>query len=67
MRLRTALKIMKAINTPDQDRYREGQLGAAVRRYEKTRSAKEANAFWFYLVKLYRKHNCTLVRDGGAI
>lgn len=46
MKLRLAKKIMKTMGTPREGAYPDGKLRAACRRYERTRSAKEANALW---------------------
>jgi hypothetical protein len=47
MKLRTAKKIMTAVGTPRETAYTDDQIGRAVDRYERTRSAREANRFWF--------------------
>lgn len=46
MKLRIARKIMKACDGTHR-RHSEQHLDRAVRRYEKTRTAKEANRYWF--------------------
>ena len=53
MNLRIARKVMKAVGSPGQARYSEHQIGAAVRRYEKTRTAKEANTLFRHLARLW--------------
>ena len=45
MRLRTALKIEKAVGTPDQARYSNFQIDRAYARIARTRSGREANRF----------------------
>lgn len=40
MRLRTALKILNTTGTPDQARYRKGQINAANARMARTRTAR---------------------------
>lgn len=46
MRLRTARKIMAAVHTPRQSAYTESQIGRAVRRFNRTASARADRAFW---------------------
>jgi hypothetical protein len=50
MKLRIARKILKTVGTPDQARYSDHQIGRANRRMARTRSAKEADRFWFALM-----------------
>jgi hypothetical protein len=50
VKLRIARKILKAVGTPDQARYSDHQVGRANRRMARTRSAKEADRFWFALM-----------------
>jgi len=51
MRLRTAMKIRKAIGTKREYCYQDSQLEAALDRYEKTASHKEAKAFFANLME----------------
>lgn len=46
MKLRTARKIIKAVGTSDERRYRDDQIGAASARVERTRTAKEDERFY---------------------
>jgi hypothetical protein len=50
VKLRIAKKILKAVGTPDEARYSDYQIGRANRRMARTRSAKEADRFWFALM-----------------
>jgi hypothetical protein len=51
MRLRTALKICKAVGTPRESAYSDGKINSALRRCERTRSYRESSAFWDSLMK----------------
>ncbi len=55
MRLRTARKIMSAADTPRESAYTNAQHAAANRRYERTASAKEADALWQEMMAEVRK------------
>lgn len=46
MKLRLANKIMNAVGTTRQSAYTEGQIRRANARYSRTRSSREAEAFW---------------------
>lgn len=46
MRLRTALKIRKTIGTARETVYTKRQVCIALKRYERTQSAKDAQEFW---------------------
>ncbi len=50
MNLRIALKIWNAIDTPDQSRYNDRQIGDCHKRMNKTQSQKSSNDFWNTLV-----------------
>lgn len=52
MRLRVALKIWSAIGGERDSAYTEAQKSAAVRRYDRLRTAKENVAYWHALMRL---------------
>ncbi len=51
MKLRTANKIMNAVNTSRETAYSEQQLQAANIRYKSTKDFKESEKFWRQLMK----------------
>ena len=53
MKLRIARKIIFGNN--DLARYREDQLARALKRFHKTQSSKDDQAYWNYLVANYRE------------
>lgn len=55
MKLRQALKIYNRVDTPRQRPWRDGTVGAALRRYQKTDTSKDVNVYWDYLMRLRRR------------
>lgn len=51
MRLRTAMKIRNAIDTPRESAYSRAQLNRALARFDRTRSAREDHDFFWALMR----------------
>jgi len=67
MKLRIANKILKASETESKLHHSDEQLQAAINRYEKTLTHKEANEFWDYMMtKLGVEGRAEVLAGSGA-
>jgi predicted transcriptional regulator len=64
MKLRIAKKIVNAVANGDDERHTEGKIGAALRRVERTKSSKRAEAYWRVVVEILRGAKNESVLDG---
>jgi len=68
VKLRTALKIWKAIGTPRQSVYTARQLDAAMRRYDRLQTTKVTNECWDrFMEELGIEGRAEFLMDLGAV
>lgn len=55
MKLRQALKVYNRVDTPRERPWKQNTIGAALRRYQKTATSKDADVLWDSLMRARRR------------